>query len=73
MFITILDYAVGQVFQYNYIGEFDEDGNPTDQSINEALAKGKHDVTTCCFMIHDDSTVYRYTFNTSNFNELIEY
>ena len=72
MFITILDNSVKAVFMYDYMGEYTEDGNPTDQGINQVLSKYSHDVTQCTFMVHESSLIHKRLFHSHHNNDLIE-
>jgi len=73
MFITILDNSVKSVFMYDYMGDFTDDGNPTDQGINEVLTQYSHDVTQCTFMVHENSRINKRLFHSHHNDDLIEY
>ena len=54
-YITVLDFEVGKVFQYD-IGE-KKNWNPENESCEEFLSDVGHNLTNCEWMVHDSSEV----------------
>ena len=69
-YITVLDYEVGRVFQYENLEHFKDgwNGNDKDDSDNIewylGMIKG-HRLKDCSWMVHDNDTILRnYKQNT---------
>ena len=54
-YITVLDSEVTRVFQYK-IGE--EGWNPDNESCEEFLTNGGHNLTNCQWMVHDQPHIW---------------
>ena len=54
-YITVLDFEVGKVFQYEVMGQ--EGWNPDTESIEEFLSSVGHNLQNCEWMVHDDSEI----------------
>ena len=62
-FITVLDYEIGKVFQY----EISRQGwNPDVESCEEFLSNCGHNLTNCEWMTHDNEEIIKPNVNLSN-------
>ena len=52
--ITVLDFEIGKVFQYETMGE---GWNPDYESIEEFLTSVGHNLANCEWMVHEDGQV----------------
>ena len=55
-FITVLDFEVGKVFQYE-IGK--NNWNPDHESMEKFLSDVGHNLNNCQWMIHDNSEIIK--------------
>jgi len=53
-YITVLDYELGKVFQYE-VGE--KDWNPDYESCEKFLSDSGHRLKDCSWMVHDSSEI----------------
>ena len=53
-YITVLDFEVGKVFQYN-IEEWGIDA----ESCEDFISNKGHRLNNCEWMVHEDGTIYR--------------
>jgi hypothetical protein len=53
-YITVLDFEIGKVFQYETMGE---GWNPDSESIEEFLTSVGHNLSNCEWMVHKDEKV----------------
>ena len=53
-YITVLDFEIGKVFQYETMGE---GWNPDYESIEEFLTSVGHNLANCEWMVHKDGQV----------------
>ena len=53
-YITVLDFEVGKVFQYETMGE---GWNPDSESIEDFLSSVGHNLSNCEWMVHEDGQV----------------
>ena len=53
-YITVLDFEVGKVFQYETMGE---GWNPDSESIEKFLSSVGHNLSNCEWMVHKDGQV----------------
>ena len=53
-YITVLDFEVGKVFQYETM---DEGWNPDYESIEDFLSNVGHRLKDCEWMIHEDNEI----------------
>ena len=54
-YITVLDFEVGKIFQYD-IG-VKKNWNPENESCGEFLSDVGHNLTNCEWMVHEDNEV----------------
>ena len=53
--ITVLDFEIGKVFQYEVMRQ--EDWNPDAESIEEFLSSVGHNLKNCEWMVHENSEI----------------
>ena len=53
--ITVLDFEIGKVFQYEVMRQ--EGWNPDSESIEEFLSSVGHNLSNCEWMVHGDHQV----------------
>ena len=55
--ITVLDFEIGKVFQYEVLRQ--EGWNPDTESIEDFLSSVGHNLKYCEWMVHSDSEIVR--------------
>jgi len=69
-YITVLDYEVGRVFQYENLEHFKDGWNGNDKDDSENIEWyltriKQHNLNNCEWMVHDNDTILRnYKQNT---------
>ena len=53
--ITVLDFEIGKVFQYEVMRQ--EGWNPDSESIEDFLSSVGHNLSNCEWMVHSDSEI----------------
>jgi hypothetical protein len=53
--ITVLDFEIGKVFQYEVMRQ--EGWNPDTESIEDFLSSVGHNLSNCEWMVHNDSEI----------------
>ena len=56
-YITVLDYELGEVFQYKISDQRLTAWNPDEESCEEFLAGKGHRLKDCSWMVHDSSEI----------------
>ena len=54
-YITVLDFEVGRVYQYEVMGQ--KGWNPDSESIEDFLSSVGHNLSNCEWMVHKDGQV----------------
>ena len=54
-YITVLDFEIGKVFQYEVMGQ--EGWNPDSESCEDYIVNKGHNLQNCEWMVHEDSEI----------------